>query len=109
MTVSTDNDQRSGPLSLTHDVPPFVLPVPPILAQITAAPHPHAGVPAGVPAGPTTIERVLDELVPDLEAMRRRIADAGRAGFLVTAADVQRASEVERLLGEASRILAERA
>lgn len=109
MTVRTTGGQRPRPLSLTHDVPLPIAPAGPAPAQITAAPHPHGGVPAGVDPGPTTIERVLDDLVPAVEALRRRLAVAGPAGFLVTAADQQRAREVGRLLDETARILAERA
>lgn len=99
------------PLSLAHDVPTLSCPPqPPARLALTAAPHTStAPVPLGVAAGPADVEAVLDELVPQIEQWRRVLAGLPAPGFLVTAADAQRAREVARLLAEASAILAERA
>jgi hypothetical protein len=103
------------PLSLTHDVPtPGQAPIAPsrqVLAALTASPHAHIPppVPAGESAGPNDVQVVLDAIVPDVEALRRKLAAARPAGFTVTAADKQRHREVLRCLTEASSILAERA
>ena len=85
------------------------IPTSPALDDLHGVPDLTAGVPAGVDAGPTELLDVLDALVADVEMMRRRIRDCAAPGFLVPAADKQRAAEVERLLGEVSRVLAERA
>lgn len=92
------------------------LPVPPVLSTVTGVPDPAAGVPAGVAGGPTVIVDILASLTGEVEKWRRAINSAGVPGFLVTAADVQRAAEIEPLLADAgralaaaSRILAERA
>lgn len=102
---------EARPLSLTHDVPTLTCPPqPPARLALTATPHTAvAPVPFGVPAGPADVEAVLDELVPQIEQWRRRLAGLPAPGFLVTAADAQRARELARLLAEASAILAERA
>lgn len=100
------------PLSLALDVP---LPVPPpaptrrALAALTSTPHVDRPVPAGADPGSLDVEQVLYEIVPDIEALRRKLRDARPAGFLVSASDSQRAREVARLLGETAAILAERA
>lgn len=102
------------PLSLAHDVPLPVEPPAPsaqALAALTAHPHAHGQptVPAGATAGPDDVEQVLGEIVAPVEDLRRRIGAARPAGFMVTAADVQRHREVAWRLDEIARILAERA
>lgn len=103
------------PLSLTHDVPtPGSAPIGPsrqAIAALTASPHAHVHppVPAGESAGPNDVQVVLTEIVPAVEALRRKLAAARPAGFTVTAADKQRHREVQRCLAEAASILAERA
>jgi hypothetical protein len=87
-----------------------VMPPLPVLRELAA--HAYSDtlpVPLDEPAGPIDVQLVLDDLVPPIEEWRRVLRDLPAAGFLVTAADVQRAAEVLRLLDQASRILAERA
>lgn len=103
------------PLSLTHDVPmPSSAPTAPTrraIAQLAATAHAHTvpPVPAGESAGPNDVEVVLAAIVTPIEALRRQVAAARPAGFMVTAADQQRHREVGRLLDEIAAILAERA
>jgi hypothetical protein len=110
-------DALPRPMSLQHDVPnpERNAPQPPTrraLLALTAAPHTAelpAPVPADVDPGSTAVEGVLDDLVPEVEAIRRRLNDTPPAGFLVSAADGQRYREVRRLFAEVAAILAERA
>lgn len=114
MTVSIIAPAGPGvegrPLSLALDVPTLTSPPPAPRLALTATPHSHTPpVPLGVPAGPVDVEAALDDLVARVEDCRRILARLPAPGFLVTAADVQRAREVARLLAEVSAILAERA
>lgn len=82
----------------------------PDLDTLPSIPDTAGGSPEGVERGTGEVEQVLDALVPEIEAQRRRLMTASAAkGFMTTAADRQRAAEVLRLLDHASRILAERA
>lgn len=111
MTDSIATHER--PLSLVHDVPALrsapAAPTADELAELPTAPDLTAGVPAGVDAGPYDLARVLDELVADVEGMRRKLIATPPGGFAVSAADHQRADELLDLLDRCARILAERA
>ncbi len=109
------------------DAPPALLPMPgppgpvPVLAEPTpqqvaeaiaartGAVDPQVPVPAGVEPGSREIEQVLDWLVPAVEAIRRKLAETPAPGFVVTAADTQRAHVLADLFAQAARVLAERA
>ncbi|MEV4122911.1 hypothetical protein [Micromonospora sp. NPDC049645] len=51
---------------------------------------------------------ILDEITPIVVALGDRLRQAPPAGFLVTAADVQRREVMLDLLDRAARVLAER-
>lgn len=115
--LDVDHDER--PLRLDGDVHP--LPPMPSLpsaadlhkAAAAAGLRSGNGVPLGIPAGPTDAADVLDWLPGALTDIRRTLADKAAGGFLVTAADRQRHTEVSRIVAaafdEIGRILAERA
>lgn len=75
---------------------------------ITAGPVRPQPVPAGVDPGSVAVAEILDEITPIVVALGDRLRQAPPAGFLVTAADVQRREVMLDLLDRAARVLAER-